>query len=488
MRDERFDDIIKKKLETYEADISSMDWDRFKDNWDLDSDLDAHEQQFDDIIKDNLEEVTIPYDENHWIKFRERIITNREIRKKILAMKSMEMLIATFTLILLSNFFNLNGLDLYRPSEVPLASNSELEKPSDDSLGDDNLFSPEKIVNPSMTNDSSKEDKSQDTNDLQSLDNLSYSITEQSIANEHSEVSNAIEKNHLNQAPLYADLKKDRNHIGKNLVSSEDTYEDEKINTQDQIDVKHIPSYMNELSFERSFSVAQPLSIRDSRFYAGVSAGLGYQIISSPLDPIYGLDKQVNTTGSYQVGLIFGRDFNRFHLSTGLQYGSFSYTPPKIEELLDVGRSSNQYVQSLSKNTYRIASIPLEVGLHLIERGNHQLYTLIGGAANVLVSADYYVEIYDYDTNNTASIASRPVSYSNLDRKNFDNGLLRSGKLTNNFFLTASVGLGYGYSIRDNVRLFGEFRYSRHLISDGIGPNKDRLSSNMLSLGLTKGI
>ena len=73
-----------------------------------------------------------------------------------------------------------------------------------------------------------------------------------------------------------------------------------------------------------------------------------------------------------------------------------------------------------------------------------------------------------------------------MSEKKFTEGFLAHYNISDNYYVTGNMGIGFEKNIFDDTSLFIRGNYSRQFLSkdNGIGPNKDKIHTTSLQLGV----
>ena len=191
----------------------------------------------------------------------------------------------------------------------------------------------------------------------------------------------------------------------------------------------------------------------------------------------------------------------RTGLSLGLEYSTLSYDPefPTVvkENSFYLGNLGFDRSEDFDGVDLEIARAPVTLRYDVSRPGGRAAVWVEGGAAlNAALTSNYditarYTSGAELDpgpqgggTGGTggpnhgfggAAPAARPVPVAAAlsDVKDFEPGLLQGGRLGDNVFVTARVGLEAEISLGERISAFGSAHYDQYL-GRGLGPNADR--------------
>ena len=134
MENKEFDDIIKKKLESLNANTSD-DWDMFKQKWDQETDNHENEKdltedaELDAKIKEDMQGLRMPFNSKHWILLKEQLELEALFKRRLFFAKSFEILILAFLAVGILNLWPIQK-DIYEIPvyDIPMVASLPVDK------------------------------------------------------------------------------------------------------------------------------------------------------------------------------------------------------------------------------------------------------------------------------------------------------------------------------------------------------------------------
>lgn len=215
-----------------------------------------------------------------------------------------------------------------------------------------------------------------------------------------------------------------------------------------------------------------------------ISAGLG--ITKSGYDKIYNLKSYSAYSDQYSLGLLYSVKKNKTEFQTGLRYSKRTHNPAAIIETYG-SLSTNYYQISLNQISYDIVEIPLSMKYFIKSGDKTSYYAKVGVNSNFSLVNKYDIreKPLGYASpaariNSFSGKASKPI----LEKKEFNKGILQGGKATDNFFFTLSTELGVERKVSNKNAISFGLEYNKYYMLEGIGPNKEKLSSLGVNIGV----
>lgn len=466
MKGENFDKIIKQKLQQLGTDASASDWKVFESMLDEDQGMDS---DFDQMISEELNGLKDTYQSQHWEQLHAILELQQERNNTIIGYKIIEF--SMFFLLLLSaaNFGNIEErLQANRTGHIAAPAENQPLQDSDQ-------------FNSSTTEERTKYQPG-------------ISISGESIIR----TKRATPAKPKKKAPIAKNeiFKAYRNHVAEPVVPVLDKSATSQQDINPEVAIEANLDAVNDIAVLEATPLAaerniqKPIGIplksdvdKGHKYIAGYAA-LDNNLVNSPFDHIY----QKSGYETYGLGLSLGANWgyvkNRWGVSMGLGYSHRSYDPRFIGETY--GRSaSTLYQTGLKHIDFHIMSAALGIQYLVLQRDNWNLGVHIGASSNLIAHSKY--EIEDISIN-----GFRPApphvqgARANilLDEKPLHAGVLQGGRLKDNFYMTVDFGLTYEQRVSNNNWLWLAPGFSMHTLSDGVGPNHDKIHNLSIKLGV----
>lgn len=234
----------------------------------------------------------------------------------------------------------------------------------------------------------------------------------------------------------------------------------------------------------------KPLEVRFS-----LLATADYNIVRSPEDdfdfqgtPIH-TDADTTAASGYGGGILVHFKRGRWAFQTGGIY-SFKRYVPNTPVLLF--QTVNYYVrEDFNGIQHDLLQVPLNLHYYFKNSGRWRAYTLAGVSGHFITSSVYQ---FDYKLTPNFSLLPPPSppgeesTPSLKQEKDFPKGLLNGGGLSDNFYLTANIGLGLERYVSPHISVFLQPNYQHFLMDRGIGTNKDKIYTFSLHFGTRIGL
>lgn len=213
--------------------------------------------------------------------------------------------------------------------------------------------------------------------------------------------------------------------------------------------------------------------------------------IHTPTDVVYkGLGAYSTIEQGYTVDVSIRRRLGRLELSSGLAYTRQSYDPRPFSEtnIDDLGQVTTARLADIS---FDIVKVPLSLSYHYAHRGVVSAFVSAGLTSNWVVNTRYQVKQEKQSPNRRVVRAVDIKSGQEigedfqLSEKDFSPGLLSGGSLAQNLFLSATIDTGAEVRVADKtyVRLSAGYM---HNLGVNIGPNRNRIHSLSMRLGVSR--
>lgn len=242
-------------------------------------------------------------------------------------------------------------------------------------------------------------------------------------------------------------------------------------------------------------------------FRVGFGSTMSLDDFRTPVDTTILLDEgDQNWAIGYGGGLTLGWKSDRVEVETGLNYASKSYAP-KSNFIVHGSFERGYVLENVERINFSIFELPVQIKVDIIDKRRWTAYPLIGASINVVQS--YITEVKSVDLSSFGAIAaSRPNNTSagarQIEKFNSESTLadgsgsplladrsfsggwnLRANNFSQNSYFSLNGGFGLEYQASEVCSFFTQsaFRYNPSRL-DGFGPNRDRIHSISLTLGI----
>ncbi len=493
MNIEQFDDLLKNKLASISSPLGDDTWSKFEKILDANAELhhDIGDDSFDKTIKEKILTNRNVGGDTQWQLLKEKLNNIKHRRDSIFLSKAME-LVAVFLIIF--TLSNINGYFLPQEDEAeqinPSNFASALENKKQNTFEIENspsspVFSESSVGNETFGKALPKRTKKQDilkTTLTAYLSNQDVQPNTQSngLPIESALVLLDIASKNVVDNESYGVLDQDGINISSVILPIEKLG---ILTSNEKIDIAPIPVEIDPIYTEMASIFPMQISANKGKTIKAISAFVSADInlINSPFDKLYSIPSYTKEALNNSYGLRISTKNDNLEIESGLDYSRREYQPALFKEAF--GNASDIYFEtSLDKITFDIASIPLNLKYHFINKPAWSSYIMVGVALNLIVNADYEIP--------TVLVEGRPSPdrYTpvrpRLEEREFTQGLLNGYALKDNYFATAGFGIGIEKKIFQNTSVYIQPSYHRHLLTPGIGPKNDKIHTSSLQFGV----
>lgn len=496
MMSENFDDIIKDKLDKISSPIGGDEWSLFEKRMQADADFEHLDQEmnFDKQVKEKLSQhVHTSLRSRHWQILKEQLLVIEQRKQTVTIAKIMEVVAV---LLIICTFIHLGG-NTNEPVPATPSTNKNIyagaeAKQQKSFVGKDDVSSSplsDMPISTLMHNEKTNQTKSTYTPDLAFLavdavqplsrprpsfvsslrtpNNQTFTPTLSNISMNNS----FIDQVGLDEAMSYANIESDEYGLDQVGVVGESPLL--------PTDFEPIYSEYPE-SFGMSM-VAKPLTTNKIKSIS-VFGCEDVNLINTPFDKLYSLASYNKEALNHSFGIKYGEQVNKFEWQTGLVYAKRDYQPALVSE--EFGQFGENYFEiSLNKISFDIIAVPFNLKYSFIQQPQWSTYFMVGASLNLITNAKYDI----VETLKEGRPSSRFVpDEARLDEKIFNSGVLNGDTFKNNYFASVNFGFGIEKKINNKLSLYVEPSYHRQVLSNdiGIGPNKDKIHTTSLEIGL----
>jgi uncharacterized protein YdcH (DUF465 family) len=521
MKNNELDKLFKEKVESSEKNsFLPSDWNSFSEL--LSKEEGFNGLNFDDKIKNKVSGHKAKYNSDHWELLRQRLLKEDKIKRILFNSKFAEMS-AIFACLLLFQLFNLGFSKKNTLEKIKITTPVKKEGYAKVTSRNKTyiLSEDEKIT---TISEASSKEKTIDNNTIigfeisqlsttssnlrsegEIVNNIEQSTNVSSMLNTNSSSSIVLEKQSSNtlqdQVP---------NLIGKQtteLTSNHQLSETSKANeitnfiaSESIHDLADLPKITSEKleSYPDFEPIGSKVNLQSSftlkpRHFIQPQIHYGQSQIISSYDDVYSLSSSSSTSRNYGIGLLYSFLKNNVELQTGLRYTNRNYTPRKVSEIYQP-INAETYIISLNKISLSTVDLPMNMKIFFGNRKNSSFFGKLGANFNLNLKNKYYVTDDEFNPSpNKTSFTDRSIVLtgderlspsSKLSEKDFTSGILDRGGFFENSFVTVSAEVGYEKMISAKTRIVTGLEYNKFFTIEGIGPNKDKLNSININLGL----
>ena len=495
MSKDQFDDIIKDKLESVSSPLGTDTWAAFEKVLNADADLhqEMDDKGFDSTVKEKLSSNHLAGKDTQWNILKEKLNNIKNRKDTIYLSKVME-LAAVFLIIF--TMTNINGYifpnkekesqdkqiqyasagskaSLNTATTIDAHSKSNLNSKTNTTARD---VAPSKI----STNTILKANTSSTSTSIHHLDIANampsdiYTLMNNSIPDVNTDVTNDMT---TSTNTIVADVVQED---GQTLFAAETNGQ---LASNELLNIKPIPLGIEPVYTEMASIFPLQISNNKNKKIIALAAftSADINLINTPFDKVYSLPSYTKEALNNSYGLRLSTKKDKLEIETGLDYSKREYQPALFKEAF--GNENDVYFEtSLDKISFDIASIPLNLKYHFLDKKGWSSYVMVGAAMNLIVNAAYDKPIERIEGRPSPDRYT-PVR-PRLEEKEFTEGLFNGAALKDNYFVTAGFGIGIEKKIFHNTSLYVQPSYQRHLFTPGIGPKNDKIHTSSLQFGI----
>lgn len=495
-----FDDIIAAGLTGAAASVSA-DWGNFEEMLSAAeaSDLTADDNIIDQKAQQKLEDYEAPYEPENWTLMRERIKEEFSLGRKLIRYRVAEISVMILAIFTLFNYLPKNELGNFiiieqvkerikqrvspqRTEEIvlkdtPIASSSKTRATENTGNVDLNGFPKEIKTNYIAIGTTISIYAAPEVKVFPPLAVLETPLkTQDNVALEVKGI--AIEEKEEKKG-LFAWIKKDEK--SKSEIDKNETIKSFLLETLENKKVKEL------LSNEEEILQASKVKLEHKNVRLAMFTSADLYGVYAPYDRFFKYIPGTAYGANMGGGILFDFQKNRLHLVTGGAYMPKYYQPSLGDEV--VGSFETAYVrEDLEEIQLDIVHVPFDFRYDFVQGSKWRFYGVAGAAFNIVLGAAYDIEkeilASSAGVDRAAVINSRNTNTnSNLAKKDFTDGLAEGGRLPENVFLTAQLGVGVERFVTQRWSIFFEPIYQQQFSGMGIGPNENSFRTVSLRLG-----
>jgi len=403
-------------------------------------------ENIDSIVKDALHNIEFPYQAADWEAMESRIENDAFLRTRLYWLKGGELLMMLLAFWVLFQFFGMT----YPQQPVPRMESQPQKLNTPPPAKKNHIVPPRKedVLRENEEEETEPEQEENEADDLHFAQKMPVEAVSAPVV-ESEILPEVVTQQEVEE--LLATVMNDNSDI-------------EEKNEETPI-VEHIGSFSERilptklvLLDNKIEGFAADETVVEDPVPAGRKFPMNFSIVASP-------DMNTAKSSSYRMGMSLGgftsvELSDKWQLQTGLAYsGKFLHDLPMDEErfpnMADVTKDMNMHV----------AEIPLHLQYTIKKSTNWRPYVTAGVTANVAMFADY--------------------NFNNGGESPFDNkreaGVFEGGRLGDNVYATADIGLGLERQLDKNLHLF--IQPTVKFALDDVGAHHDRINTFSLVMG-----
>lgn len=491
MKNKAFDDLIRSRMEELSASPQLGNWPLFEARLKDEEDKVEREAEMDELIKQKIALIHPSYTRSSWHILAEKLHKQREVTKKLLFSKIIEL--AAFILLLFLVFYSIVQSPV--PPVQQQTAVIQILPQSEDELT---------IVAGIKQQHTTKDEPADKRIKVLSPANLNkkqhFSATSfVSVDQQHSLLSDSQERVEVDNTAVSFDDKK-----GKKQVVTPPFFPDESGIVQAlSVPVNQVIPFQNEVYGQpeelEKLAVRTKILHKREHFFTAYSV-FDYNFVLTPFDNDFQEEAYIQGASGYGIGASYSNKKGKWEYSTGLSYHQLSYNPRSLIEFFDGSVLEGGYfAEEIRRINLNTVHIPLSMHYYLNDAGGFRFF-VSGGVGMRLTLATFFdykrhfvsaasvnsfaSSSVDQMQTNSSRVSVEADNVSRISQRPRSAGLIEGGSFINNYYLTAELGGGMLYSLDSKYSLYLESRYRHGLFSPEIGPNRDRINTFSLQLGL----
>ncbi len=489
-----FDDIIRNKLTQLDLSGDLPDWEAFEkkldatyqDNTSFDDD-----SFIDELAYTKLANQEVPYKPEHWTEMSERIEYDRILTRKLIKYKLIETVLVVFAIFTFINLFPVRKEIKNNLKEKIEQFQHKLNGKEQPNIKQERLQ--KAVIEPSKP--MAIVIPGEEDNEL-IAENENISSTGSSVIHpmvETRKLAPVVDRlsQRLPAAVSASPYDRDDGKVLSLLGDNQHAVDYVENETEKTAGVAVLPMpggspvTVSNSARETALSLLKSKISRKKVFSFSGVAGLDANYINTPYDGVSDVGSDTTSAVGYTGGFNFNVQFSRIGIQTGLIYSFKRYRPNTPSDILQA--QNFRFKEEFNGIELDIVQFPLNTRYDYFVHKNDRLYLLGGASLNVIARANYDVL---YKQENSLAAPPNPAqfayatSHSDLNKKDFEKGVIAGGRFADNAYITANFSLGYEHYISPRISFFLQPAFQYYFpFQDGQGPNKDKIHTYSLLLG-----
>ena len=202
--------------------------------------------------------------------------------------------------------------------------------------------------------------------------------------------------------------------------------------------------------------------------------------VMTPPDYRFRINAFDRYSAGYGGGLLFGLEYGRMEIGSGLIYAAKQYRPLPV--IFIKGNFRDGYVgESLQTVQLNMINLPVYLRYDALRKDKWRAYVSGGASLQVAFEANYF---FAPPTSFPPDLAQTPAGQSRL--RNRTEGWFEGGAFEENSYVTANLAVGVERFVSERWGLFLQPTYHRSIgyFSNGLGPNLDRIHTFSIWMGI----
>jgi hypothetical protein len=452
----------------------------------IEASLDAADQAFDETIRHKINHFNPPYEPHTWPLFVKRLADTRNLRAKLIVLKSVE--VAILLLLILS------AVNLQRMGKMPFDSNLLNSAPKKESpwKSEENKKDNQQPVQTTPTtstkinNDFTQADQDQNssaTNNSNLVAGNNYSNNNSNIPGENSvtrkNLGSTIIPNAISSA---VDLLITENQTSTNRQSLSKLTDEIPALVLNGLEFTVAPSVIPDIDAADNVYITEPIAVAgltslnksfnavpDPKFIEplkrtytefGMLAQADYNALKMPEDHLYSSGREIIfpskgiLSPGYGAGFTIAIGHPIWALETGVIYSAKDFEPGR--QLIVGGAFDNGSVD-FEAMKLQVVSLPMQFRYRFDHKGRLKAYGIGGGGFHVIAESNIDVQVkYHFPS---LAFGENPNNDPNLaetiqETRRIQEHIRDGAPLSTKSFVSANVGLGVEYMLTEHKAIF----------------------------------
>ncbi|MCU0347995.1 MAG: hypothetical protein MUC59_13725 [Saprospiraceae bacterium] len=199
----------------------------------------------------------------------------------------------------------------------------------------------------------------------------------------------------------------------------------------------------------------------------------------------------------YSGGVLASWKWGKWELETGASYSFKRYDPNAPAILIETVNYIIREEKEFDGIQMNVVQVPLNANYHFKNQGKWRIYSSVGASSHFITTTVFKdggtpppqpsFAILPTPLPRVSDATTEPSSPAIADERSTD-GMFDGGKIKDNFYLTANIGLGMERYVSPRWSLFFQPNYQHQLLSDGVGVNGEKFYNFSFQIGTKVGL
>lgn len=465
MKDKRFDQLIKDRMEHLEVPMQKGGWEQFSsklDQYAASSVPDQEDKDFDALIFNQLHRLEATFNPAHWSQMRRRIRIELGWHRTLLSLK-----LAELTLIGLLVF--VFGHELSNPNRLPGQPKTTVSPHK--AVAKTNSESSLQATN--STAAATADPAAKQSTPANSFFSAIAETTTPQVASLPPATMNPMVVSEQKASVLTVQPEKRSDDATNTFVSSLLQHATLPVRYEHYVDLDAVVS----------------LPQKETLLRIGMIGAVDYNRVITPPDPKESrLEVYDRYAMGYSSGISVGFEMGNVEIETGLGYASRHYLPQPV--VFVQGSLQEGFIgEGIREIELNMLSLPLNIKFYVVNREKWRIYALAGTALHFAFQNNYYTSAQRFSYGLTQPILNAGHTSPLEDNKELKAGFFEGGPFMENSYLTGNLGLGMERNFSYRWSLFVQPTYQHAMDYFGVldkrlGPNKDEIRTFSVLTGI----